>query len=114
MKYYLAFTILLLLSLQSCQDENKPLNQLEFYWDQTSCSDPWNTSSNNSNKETQRAIEEYLSDQGVEGAKVLSIIGDGNGQDCKACFCTTGNRIYVTIPLDQKGKMIDLGFKESN
>ncbi|PZX54872.1 hypothetical protein [Algoriphagus chordae] len=114
LKYYLAFTILLILSLQSCQDENTPLNQLEFYWDQTGCSDPWNTNSNNSIKETQKAVEDYLSDEGVKGAKVLSITGDGVEQGCEACFCTTGNRIYVTVPLDQIGKMIALGFKESN
>ncbi|SFB12396.1 hypothetical protein [Algoriphagus aquimarinus] len=113
MKYYLAFTILLLLSLQSCQDDNIPLNQLEFYWDQTGCADPWSTSANNSNDETQKAVEDYLRNEGVMGAKVLSITGDGTGQDCYACSCTTGNRINVAVPLNQKSKMLALGFKES-
>lgn len=113
MKYYLAFTILLLLSLQSCQDDNTPLNQLEFYWDQTGCADPWSTSTNNSNVETQKAVGDYLRNEGVTGAKVLSITGDGIQQICLACFCTTGKRINVTVPLNQKSKMLALGFKEA-
>ncbi|SFB12424.1 hypothetical protein [Algoriphagus aquimarinus] len=113
MKYYLAFTILLLLSLQSCQDDNIPLNQLEFYWDQTSCGDPWDANSKNTDSEIKRAVEGYLNKEGVLGAKVISITNDGPLIVCAACSCTTGNRIYVTIPLDQKGKMIALGFQEA-
>src|SRR5690606_10272505 len=113
-KYYFAFTILLLLSLQSCQYENKPLNQLEFYWDQTGCADPWNTNNQDSENEIKRAVEGYLKEEGVSGAKVISIINDGVGQDCFACSCTTGNRIYVTAPKIQKSKMLALGFKEAN
>ncbi|WP_339754913.1 hypothetical protein [Algoriphagus aquimarinus] len=113
MKYYLTLSILLLLFLQSCQDDNIPLNQLEFYWDQTGCADPWSTSANNSNDETKEAVEDYLRNEGVMGAKVLSITGDGIQQICLACFCTTGKRINVTVPLIQKSKMLALGFKES-
>ncbi len=112
MKYYWTLSLLLFLFLQSCQEENT-LALLEFYWDQTGCADPWNTNSNNSNEETQQAIEDYLSDKGVRGAKVTSITNDGIQLDCEACFCTNGTRIYLTVPKNQKGKMIDLGFKES-
>jgi len=112
MKYYLTLSLLLFLFLQSCQEENT-LTLLEFYWDQTGCADPWNTNSNNSNEETQQAIENYLIDKGVRGATVSSINKDGIQLDCEACFCTNGTRINLTVPKDQKGKMIDLGFKES-
>ena len=72
MKYYLSLFLLFALFLQGCNEENS-LNTIEFYWGQTGCSDPWKTNANNSNKETQRAVEEYLSDQGVKGATVISI-----------------------------------------
>ncbi|SFT49821.1 hypothetical protein SAMN04489724_1008 [Algoriphagus locisalis] len=114
MKYYLALPLLLLFFLQSCQDEDAPTNQLEFYWDQTGCSDPWNTNSNDADEETMQAVADYLLDQGVKGARVISITGDGVEQGCEACFCTNGNRINIIIPTNQKDKMIELGFSESN
>ena len=114
MKYYLTLSILLLFLLQGCQEDNVPLNHLEFFWDQTGCSDPWKISTNHSNEEILHAVGDYLSDQGVKGAKVLSITSDGVQQGCYACFCTTGNRIRVTVPKNQKSKLIDLGFQESN
>ncbi|RAI93794.1 hypothetical protein [Algoriphagus yeomjeoni] len=114
MKYYLALPVLLLLFLQSCQEDNVPIGWIEFYWDQTGCADPWNTNSNTSNAETENAIEDYLKVEGVKRAKVLSITGDGVVQGCYACFCTTGKRFNVAVPKDQKSKMLDLGFKESS
>lgn len=113
MKYYLSLYLLFALFLQGCSDDNS-LNILDFYWDQTACSDPWSTGPNNSNAETQAAIENYLSSEGIKGAKVISITGDGVQQGCEACFCTTGTRINVTVPPNQSSKMITLGFKESN
>ena len=113
MKYYLTLSILLLPLLQGCHEDNVPRNHLEFYWDQTSCADPWITNSNNSTNEILQAVEDYLSDQGVKGAKVLSMTGDGVEQGCEACFCTTGNRIYVAVPLEQKSNMLALGFQEA-
>lgn len=111
MKYYLTLPFLLFLFLQSCQEENS-LNILGFYWDQTGCADPWNTNSNDSNEETQQAVEDYLKKEGVKGAKVISITNNGIQQDCMACFCTTGAQINLTVPLNQKSKMIALGFQE--
>ncbi|REG92746.1 hypothetical protein [Algoriphagus antarcticus] len=113
MKYYLTLSLLLFFFLQSCQEDNIPLNHLEFYWDQTGCADPWNSNSNNSNEEIQQAVENYLKEEGIRNAKVTSITNDGFQQVCFACFCTTGRRINVTVPTNQKGKMIALGFKES-
>lgn len=114
MKHYLIFTILLLLSLQSCQDDNTPVNQLEFYWDQTSCADPWSTGSNGSNEATRQAVENYLEQEDVHGAVVTSITSNGVQVVCSACSCTTGKRINVEVPLNQKSKMLTLGFQESS
>ncbi|WP_425638881.1 hypothetical protein ACPUEN_04615 [Algoriphagus yeomjeoni] len=113
MKYDLSLFLLLVLFLQGCHEDNS-LNTLVFYWDQTSCSDPWNTNSNNSNNEILQAVEDYLRDHGVNGARVISITGNGVEQVCEACFCTTGTRINVKVPTTQKSKMIALGFKESS
>ncbi len=115
MKYYLTLPILLLLLLQSCNEENVPLNHLQFFWEQTGCADPWNNKVNNSSNEAvQKAVEDYLSDEGVRGAKVISITNDGVQTDCLACSCTTGKRINVIAPRNQKSKMLALGFQEYN
>ncbi|MDR7128300.1 hypothetical protein J2X69_000628 [Algoriphagus sp. 4150] len=113
MKYYLSFPLLLFLFLQGCQEENT-LNPVEFYWDQTGCSDPWKTGSNDSNEEILQAVQHYLKEEGVKNAKVISITDNGIRQFCKACFCTTGARINLIAPANQKSKMIALGFQESN
>lgn len=113
MKYYLSLYLLFVLLLQGCSDDSS-LNTLVFYWDQTGCSDPWNTSSNNSTKEIRQAVEDYLGDQGVKGARVISISADGIQEGCYACFCTTGTRIKVKVPANQKSKMIELRFIEYN
>lgn len=113
MKYYLSLSLLFVLFLQGCSDDNS-LSSLEFYWDQTGCADPWDTNSNNSNEETQTAVENYLKNERIKGAKVVSITSDGIQMGCEACFCTTGTRINVSVPVSQKERMIALGFKESN
>lgn len=79
MKYYLA---------QGYSDDNS-LHTLEFYWDQrdqTGCSDQWSIIANNSKHITKSAVEQYVSDQGVKGAKVISITGDGVQQGCESLF----------------------------
>ncbi|MEB2780057.1 hypothetical protein U3A58_06610 [Algoriphagus sp. C2-6-M1] len=113
MKYYFTISLLFFLFLQSCQEKNS-LNFLEFYWDQTGCTDPWNTNSNDSDEETQQAVEDYLKGEDIRGAKVISITSDGVQQSCEACFCTNGTRINLTVPINQKSKMIALGFQEPN
>ncbi|WP_339880695.1 hypothetical protein [uncultured Algoriphagus sp.] len=41
---------------------------------------------NNPKHETKSAVEQYLSDQRVKGAKVISITGDGVQQGCESLF----------------------------
>ncbi|WP_057936463.1 hypothetical protein [Algoriphagus resistens] len=113
MKYYLSLLLVVALFLQGCSDDN-PLSTLAFYWDQTGCADPWNSNANHTNEETQTAVENYLMDEGVIGAMVISITSDGIQMGCEACFCTTGTRINISVPVSQKERMIALGFKESN
>lgn len=115
MKYYLALPFLLLFLLQSCKEENLPLNHLQFYWEQTGCADPWSNKVNNSSNEAvQKAVEDYLSDEGILDARVISVTSDGNKMVCLACSCLTGRRINVTAPSNQKSMMLALGFKEAN
>lgn len=110
MKYHLSLLLLFFLLFQSCHEESH-LNGEEFYWDQTACSDPWNTGANSPENETIQAVKDYLKDKGVKGIREVSITNDGIEQDCKACFCTTGNRINVAVNIGQKSKMEELGFK---
>lgn len=115
MKYYLTLPILLLFLLQSCNEENVPLNHLQFYWEQTGCADPWSSKvSNSSNEAVVKAVEDYLRDEGVLDARVVSVTSDGVQQVCLACSCTTGRRINVTAPRNQKNKLLALGFQEYN
>ena len=110
MKHYLTLFLLSFFLLQSCHEENH-LNGEEFYWDQTHCSDPWNTGSNSPENETIQAVKDYLKDKGVKGTRVVSVTHDGVRQGCYACSCTTGNRINVAVNTGQRSKMEELGFK---
>ncbi|WP_192349847.1 hypothetical protein [Algoriphagus sp. Y33] len=47
MKHFLTLPLLLFLFLQGCQEENT-LNPVEFYWEQTHCTDPWYNSAHES------------------------------------------------------------------
>ncbi|MFC3414648.1 hypothetical protein [Algoriphagus hitonicola] len=91
-------------------EENNKL--FEFYWDQTYCADPWGNSTEG-NTGLGLAVEEYLIDQGILGAKVSFSTEEERRQDCFACHCTSGNRIYVQVPFQFRNRILELGFKEA-
>ncbi|SDC79044.1 hypothetical protein SAMN04488104_100618 [Algoriphagus faecimaris] len=82
-----------------------------FYRDQTYCADPWGYSGGE-NSALKIAVEDYLIDQGILGAKVTFFTEEGLRQDCFACHCTSGIRIYVQVPFQFRNRIIELGFKE--
>lgn len=110
---YLLIICFLSYFAQSCTQETDD-NFLEFYWDQTGCADPWQNTGGNSEEELKVTIENYLKTQGVSGARVKDITNDALPQVCLACFCTTGRRIFVEVPLVNKNTMLALGFQEFN
>ncbi|MDR7128299.1 hypothetical protein J2X69_000627 [Algoriphagus sp. 4150] len=113
MKYCFTVSLLFFLFLQSCQEENT-LNLLEFYWEQTHCTDPWYNNAHESDREILQAVEDYLKEEGIMGAKVISISRTESHLVCYACSCTTGARVNIGVPLTQRSKMIALGFQQSS
>lgn len=112
-KLLIGVSLLILSILGACQENGNP-SLVEFYWEQTGCADPWIVNSNPSNKTLKSAVEEYLRNEGVVGARFSSIQTEWSGAVCLACHCKTGQWIYVSAPLSQKEKMLELGFLESN
>jgi hypothetical protein len=110
--YFLLF-VSILFFVQSC-GENNEIGKTEFYWDQTGCADPWEVNNQISDEELKLAIISYLKSKGVKQAKVTRITNEAQQQVCFACFCTTGRRIFVEVPLVNKSRMLALGFQEFN
>lgn len=95
----------------SCSDDNDEVDQVLFLWNQTGCADPWNTGPSDSNEETTEAMVSYLSENGVENARVVRFEFDESVVAvCLACSCTTGTVIYVATSETNSPTMEDLGF----
>ena len=93
--------------ISSC-DGNENLSQ--FYWNQTKCSDPWNTGENDSNEQTKVAITNFLKNKNIN---VLNVDFDTKSpldKLCESCGCGTGQRIIVYVEEDDKNTMSDLNF----
>lgn len=108
---FIGLLFLVLISLEACQENGNP-NYMEFYWEQTGCADPWAVNTSSSQKSLKTAVEAYLKDEGVVGARFTSIETEWIGAVCFACNCKTGKWIYVSAPLSQKEKLLELGFLE--
>ncbi|EAZ82860.1 hypothetical protein [Algoriphagus machipongonensis] len=109
---HLLFIGAFILGTQSCGDL-QDLDKTEVYWDQTGCADPWNLSNNSSDEELKSAILDYLKVEGIKKARITRISNEAEAQVCYACFCTTGKRFHLEVPINQKSKLLSLGFKES-
>ncbi len=105
---FLAFFI----SISSCDHE---INQGIYYWDQTKCSDPWNTGENDSDAKTATALRTYFDSLDIHVLEVNfeSLPNDGK-VSCDACHCLSGMRILISIPDSDHQKGLDVGFKKVN
>lgn len=103
--------LLLLASITlACSDDDND-DQVLFLWNQTGCADPWETGPTNSNEETSEAVVSYLSENGVENARIIRFEFDESvATSCLACSCTTGIVIYVETLETHSSTMEDLGF----
>ena len=101
--------LLIALFLTSCQDNENPINA-DLFWEQTACADPWGTNSNSTEAEIKEAIEEYFVAQKLFGARFVAIETVSSGPFCESCGCPSGKRIYVSAPLAEQEKLIQLGF----
>lgn len=104
-KFMIVFS--LILTAYSCEKEE---DISRFFWDQTKCSDPWNTTEIDSNQETIIAISNYLERNGV---RVENVDFDNNSSldsQCESCACGTGQRIVVDVYSNDNKKMKELDF----
>lgn len=116
MKIMVQFILVLttLLVLGSCNNAEVN-NGIEFYWNQTKCSDPWKTGEGDSNGKTRAAIKAYLKEQGIGAVDITGFentLEDGV-VSCESCGCITGIRIYVDVPDSEEAKMLELGFTKN-
>ncbi|PCI33748.1 MAG: hypothetical protein COB60_07135 [Flavobacteriaceae bacterium] len=109
--YIVRSLLILLMSISSC---DKEVDQNLYYWDQTKCSDPWNTGQNDNNTETTIALRQYFENLNVT---ILEISFENLSQEgensCDACTCTSGVRITINVPESDSQKVLDLGFKKA-
>ncbi len=103
-------TIAFVLSLFFSCDKKE--DNLFFYWNQTGCADPWNTSSNDSDIETIQAVENYLSLESIDAESIKIEFDESLTEACEACSCLTGNQIYVEVDDKYKDAMLELNFVE--
>lgn len=107
------FFLVLLSTGSSCEnDDNTIVNGVNFYWEQTKCSDPWNTSEADSNSRVISAIMEYLEENGVSNVEIIDFentLSDGE-LTCDACHCPTGIRILLKVVANESERMEELGF----
>lgn len=108
---FLTFYLSLMMIVFACQQDKDPV-LAEFYWNQTGCADPWDVQGSDSS-DLKQSVESFLRKEGVLSARVVSVRNDGVGEGCYACHCKTGMRIYVSAPLSEKEKLIELGFIEN-
>lgn len=85
-------------------------NETRFFWNQTKCTDPWNTGENNYNGETEIAVTEYLENENIT---ILNLNFDNDSPlaiDCEDCGCGTGQRITVNVNNSNISKIEELEF----
>lgn len=109
----LVFSVFLFVSaflFVSCSNEGIS-DGVDFYWKQTGCADPWGTNSNDSNKETEKALKEYLKLEGISEVNVKEFKNvESDAQLCEACHCLNGVRIIVEVSQKDSAKMEELEF----
>jgi len=101
--------VLMFVSISCSNDDNEDL--VLFLWNQTGCADPWNTGPSDSNEDTSEAMVTYLSENGVDEARIIRFAYDESiVAGCLACNCTAGTVIYVETTETNSSRMEALGF----
>jgi len=86
----------LFLLISNCTKDKNPLRSLEYF--ETKCSDPWKTNEGNTEEEIILALTDYLENELMVAFTSLNITFDTeNAQTCKACHCTTGQKINIDV-----------------
>lgn len=96
--------------LQQVQIRELPgQDAVEIYWDQSYCSDPWETGAE-TDLATAKAIADYLAEEKIKAYSIKFVNYPLNEEFCLACFCKSGTRIFITIDADDLDKATDLDF----
>jgi hypothetical protein len=88
-----ALVLLLVFLVTACHPQKKWLQYVTVKYSQTGCADAWQTGATDSI--TCVNVAAFLSDKNVAVLGV-TIKNDGVQELCNACFCKTGNTIYVS------------------
>ena len=106
-KQFLIFLILLPFVLQCCEDtDNESGIKMEFY--ESQCSNPWDVLPGNENYLFE--VQRYLSDAGIE-IYSISVKNINEGEiHCEACNCSSGRKIIIRIPEEDKEEAENIGF----
>ena len=105
--------ILLGILIISCSSNDTDIEQNLYYYDQTGCTDPWNTGSNDSNDKTALELRKYFKSLEVIILDVsFEDISKEGEYSCDACTCLTGTRIIINIHERDSEKVVDVGFEK--
>lgn len=89
---YLRLLLLVFLGnfFPSCGKEDLFKGTPEFYFEETSCSNPWDTMDERPGKQVEEAVKYYLQNYLEVDFRSFRITNDGTTENCLACSCTTG------------------------
>lgn len=107
MKVTFALIGIVAILLVSCQKEE---NAVDFYYNETLCSDPWDDGQNDSDAEIEKAVKNYLKDQNIKAFSVEVDHSNDLTIVCEACHCHSGTKIIVSADESKESKMGEIGF----
>ena len=89
--------------------------QINFYWDETGCFDPWldfYTADTFSQAAQYNAIRDYLLSENIELISLSHEYDSSKAEFCLACHCKTGKVFELIVPKNDKIKMKKLGLNQ--
>ncbi|PHN04985.1 hypothetical protein [Flavilitoribacter nigricans] len=100
--------LLILIGSNGCLEDE---DQSTFFWAQTKCADPWSKDPDLNQNELEPLVIQFLDKEGIDVYDTWIEFAAALSQDCEACSCTTGNKIYVRIDQSDEPAIRDLGFQ---
>ncbi|MFT6167736.1 MAG: hypothetical protein ACJASF_002436 [Vicingaceae bacterium] len=104
---FLLVVLSVTISLSSCKKDDESTT---FYWDETSCADPWDQYGGDTAEERMAYLEDFLDDEKIKVQDISFKIDPNKVQTCEACHCTTGKVFKVNVPWADKRRMKKLNF----
>jgi hypothetical protein len=105
-------SLLILIAITTITSCNKEKNEVDYFWKETWCANPWNDDSDSIEVDVKTDVIDYLASENVEAKEITIEYIEEQVAVCLACFCLTGNNIIVTIDTKDEEKIIALGFEK--